>query len=89
MTVLYIEYVKEPDVFKSLFCQSRKNQGLFGKGLTNDKILVLSKLRTLADNKLNIAKMIISIFDRYENIVGKGENAGNQHFLLFPVFSKP
>ena len=20
----------------------------------------------------------------YENIVGKGENAGNQHFLLFP-----
>ena len=28
-------------------------------------------------------------FDRsmekpYENIVGKGENAGNQHFLLFP-----
>ena len=25
-------------------------------------------------------------FDSYkiENIVGKGENAGNQHFLLFP-----
>ena len=22
----------------------------------------------------------------FENIVGKGENAGNQHFLLFPVF---
>ena len=20
----------------------------------------------------------------YENVVGKGENAGNQHFLLFP-----
>ena len=24
------------------------------------------------------------VFDRVENIVGKGENAGNRHFLLFP-----
>ena len=32
--------------------------------------------------------MMISGFDRVENIVGKGENAGKQHFLLFPVFSK-
>ena len=28
--------------------------------------------------------MIISIFDRVENNVGKGENTGYQHFLLFP-----
>ena len=28
--------------------------------------------------------MIISFFDRVENTVGKGENAGYQHFLLFP-----
>ena len=28
--------------------------------------------------------MMIFIFDRVENIVGKGENAGYQHFLLFP-----
>ena len=27
--------------------------------------------------------MIISVFDRVENIVGQGENAGYQHFLLF------
>ena len=27
---------------------------------------------------------MISVFDREENIVGKGENAGYQHFLLFP-----
>ena len=27
--------------------------------------------------------MIISVCDRVENIVGKGENAGYQHFLLF------
>ena len=28
--------------------------------------------------------MMISVFDRVENILGKGENAGYQHFLLFP-----
>ena len=28
--------------------------------------------------------MPISVFDRIENSVGKGENAGYQHFLLFP-----
>ena len=28
--------------------------------------------------------MIISVFDRVENIVGKRENAGCQHFFLFP-----
>ena len=26
---------------------------------------------------------MISVFDRVENIVGKGEDAGYQHFLLF------
>ena len=34
--------------------------------------------------------MMISQFDRLENNMGKGENAGNQHFLLFPqCFQKP
>ena len=28
--------------------------------------------------------MIFVLFDRVENFVGKGENAGYQHFLLFP-----
>ena len=28
--------------------------------------------------------MIEFVFDGVENIVGKGENAGYQHFLLFP-----
>ena len=27
---------------------------------------------------------MISVFDRVENIVGKGENADYQHFLHFP-----
>ena len=32
----------------------------------------------------NVAKIIISVFDQVENIVGKGENSSNQYFLLFP-----
>ena len=27
--------------------------------------------------------------DPFENIVGKGKNAGNQHFLLFPQYFLP
>ena len=27
---------------------------------------------------------MIFVYDRVENILGKGENAGDQHFLLFP-----
>ena len=27
--------------------------------------------------------------EAFENIVGKGENAGNQHFLLFPLCFLP
>ena len=47
-------------------------------------------LKAFADDKFSIAKMKISFFDRVENIVGKGENAGYQHFLHFPqCFSKP
>ena len=56
----------------------------------NDKILDRTKLKAFADDKLNVTKMTISSFDRVENTVGKGENAGNQHFLLFPqCFPKP
>ena len=37
----------------------------------------------------NVASMTISLFDRVENTMGKGENTGYQHFLPFPtVFSK-
>ena len=32
----------------------------------------------------NVAEIIVSFFDRVENIVGKGEKAGYHHFLLFP-----
>ena len=49
-----------------------------------NKIFDVTKLKVFADNKLNFAKMTISLFNRVENTVRKGENADNQYFLLFP-----
>ena len=36
------------------------------------KILDQAKLKAFAVDKLNVTKMVISVFDRVENIVGKG-----------------
>ena len=57
--------------------------------LPSDKIVHRTKLKAFADNKLNIAKMTISLYDRVENNVVKGENAGLPVFSPFPtMFSK-
>ena len=45
--------------------------------------MTFTKLKAIADDIFNVAKMMISVFDAVENIMGKGENAGYQHFLLF------
>ena len=58
--------------------------------LPNDKLLDWFKLKAFADDNLKVIKLMIYVLDRVENIVGKGENAGYQHFLLFPrCFQKP
>ena len=44
--------------------------------LPNDKILDWTKLKAFADDKLDVAKIMISVYDWVENIVGKEENAG-------------
>ena len=41
------------------------------------------KFEAFADDKLNVAKMAIFLFDRTENTVGKGEDAG----YSFPTVS--
>ena len=33
---------------------------------------------------MKVAKIMIFVFDRVGNILGKGKNADYQHFLLFP-----
>ena len=53
--------------------------------LPNNKILDWSKLKALADDKLNAIEKWKFVLCWVENMVGKGENAGFQHFLLFPL----
>ena len=50
---------------------------------SDDKILEPSELKAFADGKIKVIRM--TKFRHYiiENIAGKGENAGCQHFLLF------
>ena len=51
--------------------------------LPSDKFLDWSKLKELADNKINVIEILKFVLGKVENLVGKGENAGYQHFLLF------
>ena len=64
----------------------RIGQEFFGKGLSlpNDKILDLTKFKAFADDKIILTQKLKFMLRRVENIVGKGENAGHQQFLLFP-----
>ena len=51
--------------------------------LPEDKILDLSIFKAFADNKVILPQKLKFLSGRVANIVGKGENAGYQHFLLF------
>ena len=53
--------------------------------LPKNKILDWSKLKAFADDKLNAIEKLKFNVCWVENMVGKGENAGFQHFLLFPL----
>ena len=43
-----------------------------------------SELKAFAYDKINMTEKLTLVSDRIENIFGKGETAGYQHFLLFP-----
>ena len=47
-------------------------------------------MKVFANDIINMNKKLNFDFGKTENIVGKGENAGYQHFLLFlDCFEKP
>ena len=52
--------------------------------LPNDKTFDLSKFKAFADDKVNVTRKLKFVLRRVENMVVNGENAGYQHFLLFP-----
>ena len=49
------------------------------------KILNWSKFKAFADDKINVINKLKFALGLLENIVGKGESAGVQHFLLFSL----
>ena len=63
------------------------------KNFTKQHNFVTPKLKACADEnkRINVAlEMTKFVLDWVENIVGKRENTGYQHFLLFPqCFQKP
>ena len=58
--------------------------GHFFNPFPDDKIVTLSNLKAFADDKFHVTQNIEFVFHGMENIVGKGGNAGNQLFLIFP-----
>ena len=52
---------------------------LFFNCLANDKILHRTELKAFADDKSDVSKMMIFVYDWVENIVGE-----KAQFLLFP-----
>ena len=86
-SILSSAYVLNLDHSKILWFGKKLNHVI--NPLPDDKILVWSKLKGFADDKFNVATIMISVCDRVEKIVGKGEYAGYQHVLFFPaMFSK-
>ena len=77
----YQHFLLYQNVFKSLFPQGCLNH-------SHTTILDQTKLKAFAEDKLNVTKMIISVFDRLENIVGKGEIACTSNFSFSTMFSK-
>ena len=61
-----------------------KKRVVLTHSLPDDKMLDWSKLKAFADDVLNLAEMMVIIHKSLENLVGKGENAGYQHFPHFP-----
>ena len=52
--------------------------------LPNNNFSDWSKLKAICRQQIEMTQKLKFGLGRVENTVGKGENAGNQHFLLFP-----
>ena len=84
----FVQCITEAPFFQSMTHISDRGRFKYiNKGfhsLPNDKILDWSNLKAFADDKINMTENLKFVRGREENIEGKGENAGCQHFLFFP-----
>ena len=74
----YEQFLLSHSVFKKLFLQTRENQGLFWERAKGYLVTLMCH-----NDCFNLYQTI-----QNENVMGKGENAGNLHFLFFStIFS--
>ena len=72
-------------------CEKRRNKLLvtsnffFSHNVCHSYISFVHQNAALFGNWLTQSRLLTTLKEKaFENIVGRGENAGNQHFLLFP-----
>ena len=75
LSAIFVEF---EIVVCKLFQFGRVQNLSFGKGLILDQTIPTWLFTTKSQPLTTLGKK------PFENIVGKGENAGNQHFLIFP-----
>ena len=75
---------------KALVCLGKDKIGFLSGcfNLLQQQHCRLDKIERICRRQLNVARMMISLIDRAENTVRKGENAGYQHFSFSTVFFK-
>ena len=66
-----------------LWCEHNQKLGIVFNSLPGDKILDWSKFKAFAYDKIHVTEDFKFVLGTVENILGKGENVGYQHFLLF------
>ena len=78
-TMIYlfsIGRVKGPEIKPSSKRVKKLGKYYLFNPLPNGKLLDVTKLKAFTDDKLKVAKKMISRFDKVKNTEGKGENAG-------------
>ena len=78
---LYQQFLLFPKCFKNFNCKYVKTRACLGKGK------VLSNLKTFTNDKSNVTQNMKFCISYGGKIVGNGENAAYQHFLL-PCFQQ-
>ena len=82
----YEQFLLFPQCFPKA-CSPGASKGVIVWELVNSlpsyKFLDWFKLKVIANNTINVGEKLKFALGRVENIVGKGENAGYQQFLLF------
>ena len=85
-----------PQRFKSFFPQSRILETQSNYSIRLDHLIVFALSRCQNEQIESVllfntqSRLLTTLNDKaFENIVGKGENTGNQQFFLFPQFFLP